>query len=168
MVQRQEASIPHDPLSEVAALSLTARLAVALHLFAGYCRRRGLDHPELAQYIEHMWGFAAAWQGGGEGFDEWYFGRPDLAEAGLGYEYPEGFETYLATTGVSEQEFRAALMHTTEIVYSSLFSVADNAGSLQDLEGLAGIALAAGAVWPDLSAFAGARLVGAAESVRSS
>jgi hypothetical protein len=140
-------------LSEVASLSLTARLGVALHLFAGYCRRRGLDHPELVRYIEHMWGFAAL-PGGGEGFEEWEFGRPALVDAGLGYEYPEGFEAYLAATEVSEPEFRAALMHTTEILYGSLWAAADDAGSLRDAAGLAGIALAAGAAWPDLSAFA--------------
>jgi len=82
---------------------------------------------------------------GGEGFEEWEFGRPALVETGLGYEYPENFEAYLAATGVSEPEFRAALMHTTEVLYRSLWGAADNAGSLGDVKSLAGIALAAGA-----------------------
>ena len=158
-VRRKKASIPSDPLSEVVSLSLTARLGVALHLFAGYCRRRGLEHPELARYIEHMWGFAAL-PGGGVGFDEWEFGRPALVNTGLGYDYPEGFEAYLATTGVSQPEFRAALMHTTEVLYGSLWGAADNSGSLRDVEALADIALVSGAAWPDLSAFADSRWVG--------
>jgi hypothetical protein len=158
-VRRKEPSIPSDPLSEVAFLSLTARLAVALHLLAGYCRRRGIDHPELDRYIEHMWGFAAL-PGGGEGFEEWEFSHPALVDAGLGYEYPEGFEACLAASGVSGPEFRAALMHTTEVLYGSLWAAADNAGSLRDVKGLAAIALAAGAAWPDLSAFAESRWVG--------
>jgi hypothetical protein len=115
-VRRKESSIPRDPLSEVASLSLTARRGVALHLFAGYCRRRGLDHPELTRYIEHIWGFAALPRGG-FGFEEWEFGRPALVDTGLGYEYPEGFEAYLAGSGVSGPEFRAALLHTTEVLY---------------------------------------------------
>jgi hypothetical protein len=143
----------------VAALSLTARVCVALHLFTGYCRRRGLDHPEVARYIEHMWGFAAL-PGGGQGFEQWEFGRPALVDAGLGYEYPEGFEAYLAATDVPAPEFRAALMHTTEALYGSLWGAADDAGSLREVKELAGIALAAGAVWPDLSAFAESRWLG--------
>jgi hypothetical protein len=146
-------------LSEVALLSLTARLGVALHLFDGYCRCRGLHHPELVRYIEHMWGFASL-PGGGDGFEDWEFGHPALVDTGLGYEYPEGFETYLAATVVSEPEFRMALMHTTEVLYGSLWAAADNAGSLRDVKGLASIALAAGAVWPDLSAFAEDRWLG--------
>jgi hypothetical protein len=146
-------------LSEVALLSLTARLGVALHLFAGYCRRRGLDHPELVRYIEHMWSFAAL-PDRGDGFEEWEVGRPALVETGLGYEYPEGFQAHLAATGVPEPEFRAALMHTTEVLYGSLWAAADDAGSLRDMGELAAIALRAGAAWPDLSAFADSRWFG--------
>ena len=151
--------MPRDPLSEVAELSLTARVCVALHLFTGYCRCRGLDHPEVARYLEHMWGFAAL-PGGGQGFEEWEFSHPALVDVGLGCEYPDGFEAYLATKGVPASEFRAALMHATEALYGSLWGAADDAGSLRDVRELAGIALAAGSAWPDLSAFAESRWVG--------
>jgi hypothetical protein len=137
---------------------LTARLGVALHLFSGYCRCRRLDHPEISRYIEHMWGFMALPRGG-EGFEEWEFGRPGLVEAGLGYEYPAGFEAHLASRGVAESEFRSALMHTTEVLYSSLWAAADDIGSLRDVEALANVALTAGTAWPDLSAFADSRWV---------
>jgi hypothetical protein len=132
---------------------LTARLGVALHLFASYCRYRGLDHPEIGRYIEHMWAFAAL-PGGGVGFDEWEFGRPDLVDAGLGYEWPAGLAEHLADQGVAEAEFRAALMHCTEVLYSSLWGAADDLGSLREVAALADIALSAGAAWPDLTAFA--------------
>jgi hypothetical protein len=39
------------------------------------------------------------------------------------------------------------------VLYWSLWGAADDAGSLRELKSLAGIALAAGAAWPDLSAF---------------
>jgi hypothetical protein len=146
-------------LPKVASLSLTARLGVALHLFAGYCCRRGLDHPEIGRYIEHMWAFAAL-PGGGVGFEEWEWGRPDLVDAGLGYDWPADFAAYLAEQGMAEAEFRAALMHCTEVLYSSLWAAADDAGSLRDVAGLAAIALQAGAAWPDLSPFAASQWAG--------
>jgi hypothetical protein len=158
-VRRRRASIPRDPLTEVAALSLTARLGVALHLFAGYCRCRGVDHPEVGRYAEHMWAFVAL-PGGGVGFDEWQAATPALVDAGLGYEWPAGFVAHLAARGVAESEFRSALMHCTEVLYGSLFGAADDAGSLRDLAGLAAIALSAGGAWPDLSVFATSPWVG--------
>lgn len=137
----------------MASLSLTARLGVALHLFAGYCRSRGVDHPEVGRYVKYMWEFIAL-PGGGTGFDEWHSAAPDLVDTGLGYEWPEGFAGHLAERAVAESEFRAALMHCTEVLYSSLFGAADNSGSLRDVAGLAAIALSARVAWPDLSAFA--------------
>jgi len=139
-------------------LSLTARLGVALHLFAGYCRRRGLDHPEIGRYIEHMWRFAAL--PAGVGLKEWESEAPALVHAGLGCEYPEGFAACLAAAGVAWPEFRGALTHATEVLYGSLYGAADDAGSLRELKGLAAIALAAGARWPELSAFSESRWVG--------
>ena len=130
-------------------------MAVALHLFAGYAAAR-LDHAELDKYIEHMWDFVAL-PGGGVGFTEWVSGLPPLAAAGLGDEFPQGFAAYMAKVGVSKSEFRSVLTHTTELLYSNLYGAADNAGSLRELKGLAAIALAAGAVWPNLSAFSGSR-----------
>jgi hypothetical protein len=151
---------PMQPLpADVASLSLTARLGVALHLFAGYCRRRGLDHPAIGRYIEHMWAFTVV-PGGGVDLDQWESGRPDLVDAGLGYELPEGFADHLAERGVAEPEFRSALMHCTEVLYSSLWGAADNAGSLREVAGLAAIALQAGVAWPDLSAFAASPWLG--------
>jgi hypothetical protein len=146
-------------LSEVATLSLIARLGVALHLFAGYCRCRGIDHPEVGRFVEHMWAFAAL-PGGGEGFEDWLLDRPDLAESGLGYEWPSGFAEYLRSHGVAEEEFRSALMHCTEVLYGSLYTAADDAGSLRDVAALGAIALRAGAAWPDLSPFAASLWVG--------
>jgi hypothetical protein len=131
---------------------------VALHLFSAYCRCRRLDHPEISKYIEHMWGFMAL-RDDVEGFEKWEFGRPDLVDAGLGYDLPTGLEAHLAAHGVPESEFRSALMYATEVLYSSLWGAADDKGSLRYIETLASIALAAGATWPDLSAFAYSRWV---------
>ncbi|VTS06825.1 unnamed protein product [Tuwongella immobilis] len=42
---------------DVSVLSQRARLAVALHLFRGYCDRRSLHHPEIDRYLGHLWEF---------------------------------------------------------------------------------------------------------------
>lgn len=106
-----------------------------------------------------MWAFLAL-PGGGVGFETWEFGRTKLVAAGLGCDYPEGFAAYLAARGIADSEFRCLLMHTTEVLYGSLFGAADNQGSLQDLAGLAASALAAGAEWPELRVFADSQWIG--------
>src|SRR4051794_7546304 len=103
-------------MPDVAALSLRARLALALRVFADYCDRRGLVHPEIAAYLGHMWRSLAVGNAG-EGFDEWVSGETPLVPAGLGDEYPPGFEEVLTARGVSESEFRQALRCTTEVLY---------------------------------------------------
>jgi hypothetical protein len=149
----KEVSIQRDPLSEVASLSLTARLGVALNLFRGYCHCRGINHPEVCRFIEYLWTYVAL-PGGGVGFEDWYFGRPDLAEVAIGYDWAPGFADYLQNCKVNETEFREALTLCYEVIYGSLYAAADDAGSLRNVAGLAAIAVPAGAVWPDLSVFA--------------
>jgi hypothetical protein len=150
--------IPGDDLSELAALSMRARLAIALHLFAGYCGRRRLNHPDVESFVEHLWRFMGL--KGGEDFERWEFGRPPLIDAGMGWEYPPGFEAFLAARGIPQAEFRRVLECTTELLYGSMYGAADNAGSLQYLEELAGVGALVGVVWPDLAAFAGSGWVG--------
>jgi hypothetical protein len=41
----------------VRPLSLSARIAIALHLFRGYCNRRGLKHLEIDRFVTHLWEF---------------------------------------------------------------------------------------------------------------
>lgn len=137
-------------------MSLSARIAIALHLFRGYCYRRGLDHPEIDRFIEHLWEFITLPPGGG-GFDEWQKREPPLTFVGLGDDFAHDFECLLDARDVSVVEFRHILACTTEVLYSSMFAAADEKGSRKDLSELARVAESVGAKWPEMSCFAGSK-----------
>jgi hypothetical protein len=103
-----------------------------------------------------MWRFLAVGNAG-EGFDEWVSGETPLVAAGLGYEYPRGFEEFLADRGVTEREFRRALCCTTEVLYGSIYAAADEPGLRQFLGQLAELATLFGVVHPDTRPFIGSR-----------
>lgn len=141
---------------DVTALSLRARLALALRLFAGYCELRGLHHPEVAAYLDYLWRFIGM-PGSSEAFGRWTADEPPLVGAGLGWEYPPGFVGLLADCGVPEREFRRVLGYTTEILFGSLYGAADEAGSRRFLTELANVVAPLGVRFPDTEPFAGSR-----------
>jgi hypothetical protein len=143
-------------MPDITALSLSARLAIALRLFAGYCERRGLAHPEITAYLDHLWRFLGLPETG-EGFLAWEADRPPLIEAGLGYEYPPGFEAFLGARGVPEREFRQVVCYTTEVLYSSMYGASDEPGSRRFVGELAALVGPLGVAFPDLRPFAGSR-----------
>jgi hypothetical protein len=127
-----------------------------LWLLAGYCERRGLDHPDIAAYLDYLWRFIGM-PGSAEAFGQWTADEPPLVEAGLGGEYPPGFEAFLAARGVSEQEFRRALCYATEVVFSSFYRAADDPGSRRFVDELAGLVAPLGVGFPDTRQFARSR-----------
>lgn len=147
--------MPHQYVSEVADLSLLARLAVAMHLFTGYCNQRELAHREIDGFIEYLWRFFTV-NGPGD-LRAWEADRPPLIGTGLGCEYPSEFEEFLACRGVSVHEFRQILACTTEVLYGSMYAAADDAGSRQILGELSATVTPYGIEWPNLSIFASAR-----------
>jgi hypothetical protein len=147
-----QADDPHD----VRPLSLGARIAIALHLFRGYCNRRGLNHPEMDRFVEHLWEFIALPVGGG-GFEPWTRREPPLTRVGLGNDIPQDFDSVLRIAGVSPEEFRQVLACTTEVLYSSMYAAADEEGSRRYLSELGRVADLVGVEWPDMSCFAGSK-----------
>lgn len=143
-------------MPDIAALSLRARLAIALRLFAGYCERRGLAHPELVAYLEHLWRFIAL-PDSPEAVGQWDADPPPLIETGLGWEYPPGFLSLLAARGVPEHEFRQAVCCTTEVLYGSLYGAADELGSRQLVSQLAALVSQLGVPFPDIEPFSESR-----------
>lgn len=139
-------------IPDVTALSLQARLAIALCLFAGYCQRRGLVHPEVTAYLDYLWRFIGLSDSPGE-FDQWEADRPDLVEVGLGYEYPLGFEALLEAVKVPEREFRKAVCWTTEVLYSSMYAATDELGSRRYVGRLAELAASFGVEFPSIQPF---------------
>ena len=145
-------TIPADDSHDIRPLSLSARIAIALHLFQGYCNRRGLDHLEIERFVEHLWEFIALPAGGG-GFEDWKKREPPLTYVGLGDDIPPEFDSVLRAAGVSASEFRQVLSCTTEVLYSTMYGAADEEGSRQYLSDLARIAESVGAEWPSMSCF---------------
>ena len=137
-------------------LSLSARIAIALHLFRGYCNRRGLIHPEIDRFVEHLWEFIALPVGGG-GFEPWRQREPLLTHIGLGDDFPAEFESVLTVAGVSSVEFRQVLGCTTEVLYSTMYGAADEPGSRQYLSELAMVAESVGVEWPEMRCFSESR-----------
>jgi hypothetical protein len=150
-------TIPKGLIWELSSLSLSGRLAVALHLFEGYCERRGLDHPELQTFVDSLW--RSIGPIGPEEVKKWEAEQPPLVGAGLGWEYPSGFEEYLDSHEVPELEFRSVLCWTTEVLYGSLYGAADDQGSLRFLEALADKVEEFSVPWPDIQRFASSRWI---------
>jgi len=65
------------------------------------------------------------------GLDEWESSRPELMNAGLGDELQAEFVGDLMARGIAKSTFCLALMHTTEVLYGSLWGAADDVGSLR-------------------------------------
>jgi hypothetical protein len=149
-------AIPSEQHPDVKPLSQRARLAIALHLFRGYCSRRGLAHPEIDRLLAHLWEAVGFWTDG-EAFGRWVKREPPLVYAGLGDPYPTGFEEALRSAAVPAAEFQDALSATTEVLYISMYGAADEERSRQFLYELATTATAWGVEWPDIRRFAGSR-----------
>jgi hypothetical protein len=146
------------PIPDITALSLRARLAIALRLFAGYCERRGLAHPEVAAYLEYLWRFISM-SGEPGAFRQWEADEPPLVATGLGWEYPPGFEALLAARSVPEREFRQAVCCTTEVLYGSLYGAADESGSRQLVAELVALVSPIGVAFPDTQPFSASRWI---------
>jgi hypothetical protein len=144
---------------DVTPLSQRARLAIALHLFQGFCDCCGITHPELGRYLDHLWQFIGFCGDGGKSFEGWKKNEPPLTFAGLGDPLPAGFGDVLAAAGVSERTFRRALCFTTEVLYVSMYAASDEERSRHFLYQLADMAEPLGVVWPDISRFAGSRWI---------
>jgi hypothetical protein len=133
-------------------LSLSARLGLALRLFAGYCRQRGLNHPEITAWLDYMWRFLAL-PGAGVGFVEWEKDEPLLVGLSTGYRCAPGLESFLAAKGVSGREFRLALECATETLYCSMYAAANEPQSWQRLCQLWELVAPLGVALPDTRPF---------------
>jgi hypothetical protein len=127
-----------------------------LRLFAGYCERRGLAHPEIDRFLNHLWMFVGL-SSDEETFRRWVENEPPLTHAGLGDPYPVGFDQVLAAAGVPAAEFRQALGCTTEVLYGSVYAAADEAGSRRFVGELAALVASLGVSLPDTRPFTGSR-----------
>jgi hypothetical protein len=136
------------------ALSLSARLAVALHCFHRYCQVRGLTGPDIDAFLEHMWQFPCI---SGHARVRWERERPVLVDVGLGDRAPPALVERLARARVAPREFRALLASTVDIVFGSLYGAADYHASLQRLGTVLRIAARANVLPPPPASFSNSR-----------
>jgi hypothetical protein len=120
-------AMPTDEEFEIGQLSLVARIAVALHLFSDYCKRRGLSNLEIDRFIDHLWRFLTVPVS--EDFRTWAASEPPLTNTALGFEFPPEFEAFLVDRNVPPNEFRSILANTAEVLYTCMYGAADEPGS---------------------------------------
>ena len=145
--------IPNEQLLQT--LSLTARLAIALHCFRDYCRKLGLQHVEIERLLDDLWEFPV--DNVRERWDEWEHGHPVLLYVGLGDAWPEGFEEFLRSNNVDPDDFRPLITGVVEVVFSSFYAAADDKESMEHLRNVLTIVTAVGVEPRPLERFASSR-----------
>jgi hypothetical protein len=119
-------------ISEYTALSLTARLAIGLHCFTGYCQARELKHTEIDAFLDDLWDFPLA-IASPEAFTKWEDEHPHLVEVGLGDDFSDDFQSVLRHHHIAPQEFRHTIESLIEIVFASFYGASQNQESLDSL-----------------------------------
>jgi len=147
LVVRPPSMIAHA-IKDYQELSLAARMAIALLCFERYCQAKGLRHPSIATFLDHMWELPCS-----RSFPDWESRNCELVHVGLGEAFPCEILELLTSVGVSEQEFRELLGCTVEIVYGSAYAKSDDTGSLQFLDRVFRITSSAGVLPPPVAPF---------------
>jgi hypothetical protein len=140
---------------DYAKLSLTAKLALGLHCFAGYCRVRKIDHPAITAFLDDLWEFPII--SNPVQFGKWQESHPTLVAVALGDDYPIEFEEFLVENLVSPVEFRDLLANVVEIIFSSFYVASDNGVALQFLDSVLTIVRKHGVISPPKERFAASR-----------
>jgi len=140
---------------ELRDLSLNARLAAALHAFAGYCQKKNLADLQIDRFIEHLW----AWLNvrTTDDSEAWQRHCVELLFAAMGDPMDSAFKEKLESRGLSGDEFQSLLRHIVEIIYGSFNAAADDRQSLEDLEAVLQFAASEGIRPPPIAAFANSR-----------
>jgi hypothetical protein len=136
-------------------LSLTARLAIALHCFERYCQAHRLTSPAISEFLDYLWQLPTI--RGSKAFVDWEQHSPTLVDVGLGAYFSEDFIVQLHAAGIAPSEFQALLENSVEIVFGSFYGAADNSGSLTHLRRVLSLTQQAGIIPPPLSYFAHSR-----------
>jgi hypothetical protein len=134
---------------ELRGLSLTARLAVALHCFERYCHTHQLIAPEITVLLDYLWELPIL--DGSSAFRAWESRQPDLVTVGLGGDFPDSCLAWLDAADINASEFRQLLEHTVEIVYGNFYGAAADEEALMHLQHILTISKQATRIAPLLS-----------------
>jgi len=142
-------------LAGARALSLTARLGLALCCFERYCRVVGLHSPSIQSFLDYMWEWPLRMTPAE--LTEWESRRTDLVETGLGDPVPDDVRAVLQKRGIDESEFQSLVESTVEIIFGSFYGAAEDERSLAYLTQVVSICARRGIRPPPLSVFAASR-----------
>ena len=81
--------------------------------------RAGLTSDAISVWLDHLWAWSTI---GPDTFDDWYNGRPDLIEVGMGDALPEDLRAPAQEAGIAPEALHEAIIATTEVVYGNLFA----------------------------------------------
>lgn len=109
-------------------LSLTARMAVALHCFSRYCSKLELRHDDIDAFVDYLWEFPLI-----ERWDLWEEHAPRLLQVALGDNWPADLQEFLLIRLESANQFRTLLGAVAEIVFGSGYGAADDEMSMRYL-----------------------------------
>jgi hypothetical protein len=158
LLERPEGDIMVDS-SAYRDLSLTARLAVALHCFSRYCETKGLRHLSINAFIDDLWEFPIVEHDRWEDWKNNHPPHPPLVSTALGDPWPAGFEGFLRAQAVSATEFRRLTSSLAEIVFSSFYGAADDDFSLKCLMDVLTMASDCGINPPPAGAFSASQFI---------
>src|SRR5262245_11848675 len=97
------------------ALSLTARLAVALNCAERICAALHISDPEITRFFDYLWRFPALPK---DEFASWEAARPRLLDAVLDdAEIPGAVRRVVDAAGLGPLEFVALLKCCTDIIW---------------------------------------------------
>lgn len=135
-------------------LSLTARLAIALHCLERYCEKFELHHVEIDAFLDDLWEFPLVDE---RRWNEWEQGHPQLVGAALGDAWPAGFKEFLNAHHIDPESFRELLSNVAEIVFGSFYGAAEDVPSMEYLLAVLKVAEQSGIRPPPSRCFADSR-----------
>lgn len=141
-----------DSYLEIAKpLSLSARACMALHITEAFFVKKGLCHPIIDEFFEHLW--AHPLQHSPREFSQWEAMRGDLVDFGLTDDLPDDLEALLPLSGVSEEELFHVVEAPVEILWGNFFSNPNSELAQEYLERTLQLAEREGFIFPKLSIY---------------
>jgi hypothetical protein len=131
-------------------LSATARLAVALHCFAMFCKSHRLKHSEIDQFLDDLWEFPLIRS---DRWSQWERNHPELVHTALGGDWPPGFTSILDEHAIRPDEFRKLIGSVVEIVFSAFYGAVDDSLTMTFLSQVTNVVRSLGVKLPSASSF---------------
>ncbi len=119
-------------LDQCRKLSLTARSAIALVVFKGFCEKNNISGQALDDFLDYMWEWPVI--DGADQFTPWEDSKPSLVNFGLGDEESTVISDLLKNTSIKDYQFRSIVAGVVEILWGSFWGASENDLSLQALK----------------------------------